>query len=179
MKRPTAADRRVAYHEAGHAAVARRLGIGLRSVTIVADGDSLGSTYHRGAGPSFRPDIEIDGRTRNRLEGQMMLALAGGEAEHVFLGRTGKNGLGQDYDSAVRLALYMAGDEDEASAYLEWMRLRTRNMLRTPPVRMEVEAIASALLDRRHLRAAEIRAVCEAAWARVLEERRAEREAAR
>lgn len=168
-------ERLTAYHEAGHAAVARRLGVAVRSVTVVPDDEASGRTWHSGPGSWFRPDIEVDGRTRNRIEAHIMIALAGGEAEDAFLGERSGDGLGPDNDNAVGLALYMSGDSEEASAYLEWLRLRTRNMLRQELVRCEVEAIAAALLDRKRVRAAEVKAICTEAFQALMAERRAGR----
>lgn len=91
-----------------------------------------------------------------------MTFLAGTEAERVFLGSARGN---SDHDRAcaVDLAMYASGDEAETSAYLDWLRCRTRNLLANGLMRLHVEALAAALLEHGHLSGRQVRAVCDEA----------------
>src|SRR5579862_9041515 len=85
-----------AYHEAGHAVAARRLGQGVTGISIVPDSESRGrTTGHKrsiDASRRFFAQLEeadydagwggsIKGRLRRRVERTVMVLLAGGMAE--------------------------------------------------------------------------------------------------
>lgn len=158
-----------AHHEAGHAIARFRQRLAIRSVTIEEDEESFGRASHNPPGEWFQPDIEVDRRTRNRIESEIICALAGPEAECRFMGNDdAPYGAGSqaDLDVAALLACYVCGDDDEASAYMEWLRIRARNLVRSEWELVEV--LAAALLDRKTLSGHQVRKVLR----RVFEERR-------
>ena len=156
----TSYDRRLtAIHEAGHAAVAMHVGIGIRRVTIAPTGAAQGKASHYPIGKWFQPDIEVTTRTRTRIERSIMVFWAGTLAEELIGGRAEPDGATHDRDMIVQLATFICGDPEETSAYIEWLRLRCRNLLQTPLVRRAVDAITDALVERTTLRGTEIRAV--------------------
>jgi ATP-dependent Zn protease len=63
----------VAYHEAGHATMARLLGINIVSVTIIRDGTSLGHVKHGDLGEAS-------------VEHRVMFVLGGYAAQRIYLG---------------------------------------------------------------------------------------------
>jgi hypothetical protein len=145
-----------AYHEAGHAVVSFGVGRGVRRVTIIPDGDSLGHITNHGL-PAFHPDYKTDGATRRRVEQCVMISLAGAIAEARFKGHRRRLGDGADLAQVFDLASYMVGETEELNAYVRWLWLRTRNLLEVHwPV---VEHFAAELLARRHLTGREARAV--------------------
>jgi ATP-dependent Zn protease len=142
---------RAAFHEAGHAVVRRYFGMGIKKITIVEDDESYGRVSNRPPGDWFRPDIEIDGRRRRRIELEIMTGWAGTLAEEMHAGESEATiaGAREDINQIANLALYASGSEEEAEAYIEWLRLRTLGILRV--MWGEIEAVATALLERETL----------------------------
>ncbi|MGH2819016.1 MAG: hypothetical protein ACRDJ5_00025, partial [Actinomycetota bacterium] len=141
-----------AYHEAGHAFAAYILGRAFTRVSIRADDSTLGRCSFRTPGEWFRPDLRIDGPTRRRLEERMMISLAGPEVESLHTGRYDRDAAQEDIDRAIDHACYMSGDPLEASAYVEWLRIRTVNLLKRPETRPSLEALVARLLAREEVR---------------------------
>ena len=70
------------YHEAGHAVAAYLLKQPIRYVTVLPGEDgSLGHCAYAPPGEGFRPDVNVDMRTRARLEAMIMTAYAGAAAQ--------------------------------------------------------------------------------------------------
>lgn len=93
--------RRLAIHEAGHAAVAYRTPKAdpIYKVTVIPRGRSLGATH-------FLPDEERQTLSEAYLRAQLTVALAGRAAEKVFLGDA-SSGADDDIQRATRLARAM------------------------------------------------------------------------
>lgn len=94
---PEALRWRVAVHEAGHAIAALSLGISVHAVSTVPVGAAGGYMISRGAGCV---------PTRDEIEKQVMVSLAGRAAEELILGAA-SGGAAQDLKNATR-ALLMA-----------------------------------------------------------------------
>lgn len=129
------AQRSTAIHEAGHGAMAYLLGRMFTSISVEADSDSEGRVTHAAPGEWFRPDIEINARTRSMIEDHVMICLAGGETEAAWCVRQAAPpdgwqehidaGAYQDRSAAIGLAGYVSdGSVPELEAYLEWLRQR-------------------------------------------------------
>ena len=122
----------------------------------------------------------IDGCTRRWVEEQVMLALAGAHAqEHAVPGTDVDAAMGitmipddlaakltvdgpvcwMDGDAARanHLVAQVSGSDDEASAYLEWLNRRTRNLLCLPAYWPAVEALAAALMEHKTLTGRQVR----------------------
>ena len=133
---PTDPPWSTAVHEAAHAVVARALGRGVVRVSIEADADSHGHVRMTPFPDGFDPALAYyDARVRRRVEDQIMIACAGG----ITQGRVDPEefdvlwGSQSDYDNAHDLALWASsGDGDEAAAYVEWLRLRTSQIVWNP-----------------------------------------------
>jgi hypothetical protein len=162
-----------AYHEAGHSVAAILwFRSAFKSVSVVEIDDVAGRVLSRGPGKWFRPDIEVDGKVRRRIEREIMILWAGPLSEQRFTGEFNDIGAGlllnhddpkqagpllagSDLSAIVTLGGYVAsGSDEETSAYIEWLRLRTLNEMNRPgwyfwPC---VEALAEALLERRTMR---------------------------
>lgn len=177
---------RTAYHEAGHAIMARLLDCPTEYVTIERDADSLGhfqipeswAALPVTVGPedairagyvSFDLDERHEAEYQaGRIDEEVMILLAGTEAECVLCGRVGatrcgdiENGGMADFREALRLAngarfVFEPMDDldNERCAYFCWMRLRTRNILRR--LWAAVDAVARALLERERLTGDEV-----------------------
>jgi hypothetical protein len=123
------------------------LGRAFTRVSIRADGATLGRCSFKPPGEWFRPDVKVDGPTRRRLEERIMISLAGPEAEAERTGRYDREAAQEDLDRAIDHACFMTGDEAEASAYVEWLRLRTLNLMKDTYFEPALEALAAELLE--------------------------------
>jgi ATP-dependent Zn protease len=94
---------RIAFHEAGHAVVAYRLGIEVEFVTILPTHHSAGHVTH---GDLFCGGADSD---RAALERAIKINLAGPMAEALFYPRYRRRRGSQDYVCAFGLARYLAG----------------------------------------------------------------------
>lgn len=155
---------RVAYHEAGHA-VAQWLLFhrSFKAISITGGEGCLGHVDRRAPGNYFQPHVEIDGPTRNRLEQEVMVLLAGSASEEIFLGKASRGGVA-DSDEAVQLLMHACeGDTKEAAAYLEFLGGRVRRMLENPQARNAIESLKLALMEKETLSYREAKAAIAAA----------------
>ena len=113
----------------------------------------------RPPGSWFQPDAPIDGRVRRRLKDEIMIALAGPEAQsHVSTKAAVQAGAGFDWPQAADLALYVAGSDLEAEAFVEWLRLRTANLIIGQPLVWAcTEALATRLIEKSMLKGRDMR----------------------
>lgn len=149
MTRVKRAERRLratTYHEAGHAVAALALGRRVRSVTVVPDAGRLGACTFAKMPRRFQPDAKLGPRTRASLEDHITVSLAGEVAEHMYTGRHAWSGAADDMRQSLDRASYIAADDREVAALLEWLRLRARNLLATNWSR--VELVATELEER-------------------------------
>lgn len=166
MKRETRKARleQVAYHEAGHAVVARWLHLKFKMVTIVPGEDSLGHLLHvptpRSENPELNPWTD---RMRLQMERYAMCALAGVAAQRRLRPSSVRSYHGSvDYANVVKRLDCFAGDDKEITLWARLLAHRVRNLiaLRWPAV----EAVAAALLERKRLTGDEVRDVIDAAY---------------
>ena len=148
---------RTAIHEAAHAVAAIALGRPFRSVTIVPKDGMLGYCSLSRWPKNFRPDINDDLRTRERLESTIISTLAGEIAERHCFGTTTFVDAEADRHLAVDLACYCVGSNEELEAYLEWLRIRTEGLVRRS--KLEIEALAEALLRDKTIQAKRAREI--------------------
>jgi hypothetical protein len=126
----TGAREATAYHEAGHAVIALRVGFGPSSATIIPTRDSHGSVVH--ANPLRGINMEIDGsdRARLRVERAIKICLAGPLAQKRFKPHSYRRWHGrEDFNMAADLALRVCGSGRQASAFLKWLDVTTREMI--------------------------------------------------
>jgi ATP-dependent Zn protease len=147
--------RSIAYHEAGHAVVAHRLGVEVEHVTIVPDHTSRGHFVHadlfcaRGLGSD-----------RANLERAIAIYLAGPLAQARLLRRLDRRRGGrQDYDCASGLARYLAGAAGERE-FLRYQERRTHALVEH--YWNEIELVAQALIKRDQLSGPEVKDIIEA-----------------
>jgi hypothetical protein len=148
-------ERATAIHEAGHAVVARVVGIDVPSATVESDEKAEGCCSCSVPVEWFEPDVYAynrgAGRTHCRIDQGIMFCLAGSLAEERMdedvdgLAR----GTRHDYHLAVMLASYAMDDPHETHAFLDWLGIRTRNVLCQPKWWAAVEGLADRLLIER------------------------------
>lgn len=137
----------IAYHEAGHAVVAHKLGVKVRSVTIVPAQGCLGECEHR--------SMLFDGGLfeRENVERAIQINLAGPLAQKRFHRRSYRRFHGsRDYYRASGLARYLAGSDERE--FLKDQELLTETLIER--WWNEIARIASARLQYDHLSGFEI-----------------------
>jgi ATP-dependent Zn protease len=142
---------RTAYHEAGHVVAHFIQNIGFRYVTIIPSGDALGYVKGYPFAESFRPDMGVTLRMRDRLEKAIVIYYAGNEAEKKFCGRYDYRGSSVDFDSLVDLASYVTGGGETLNAYLKWLQLTAHDLISMPENWQATRRVAEALLEKKKL----------------------------
>ena len=135
----------VAFHEAGHAVVAHALGRRFTGVSMIPDDESYGRIRFR-LRKGFHPDVDSGWPTRKVVEEEAIISWAGMCAEakcrRVPLDRT----FVSDIDG-IGLAGYVCGTAEEEEAYIEWLRIRAKNILDQPHYWAAVQMLAMKLLQ--------------------------------
>jgi len=150
-----------AYHEAGHVVVAWHFGLlGSRDATILKGKDGSLGHAHVNFGGRIPRRVLREGRVKNErqrqiIERQVILSLAGFQAERMFnnCARRSKS-CGSDDPEVIELLELIVWDEEEMGHYVDFLETRTRNILRR--YWPEVRAVARALLVQKRLSRAEI-----------------------
>lgn len=123
------------------------------SVTIVP-GDSYLGRLHTPVAVSFFNAAELGDLTRPRLEGNVIVCLAGAEAEKAF---------GHDIETAIDLLSRSVGSTEELRAWSRLLAIRARQLVAL--ARSEIEAVALALLEKKTLTPRAVRVMIENACA--------------
>jgi hypothetical protein len=161
--------RAAAFHEAGHAVAAYHSHVRLRRISIGADdGDALG--WLDLWLPRVTPDDADNVRRAQAVERDIIVLLAGAQAERVGLGRSSCPAGGVDFYEAVRRAGAICRNGQETSACLRWLQLRTYALVQSPTWRQPIGTLAASLLERGELGARETRAIIRAAISSVRSE---------
>jgi hypothetical protein len=120
-------------------------------VTIVEDQDALGHCLGTPFAKNFDPDrAYCDARIRRLLEDQIMI-LCGGMAAQARVDDDESRVLldgSSDMEKAIELATYATGNENEAEAWVEWLRLRTQRAVSNKVWWAGIQSLATALLQR-------------------------------
>lgn len=151
-----------AHHEAGHARIALWFDVPVTHVTIAPREDSLGHVIRQGFAKRWKPPVQSGDCTpaqRAKLETHILISLAGPAAERRFSGfawRWSDRYWAGDIRSASENANWITGDDEETNAYLRWMRVRAENLIGSPGVWAQVEAIAQSLLRHTTLNGAQV-----------------------
>ena len=133
---PTVGDEATAFHEAGHAVAALALDRPVVRVSIRPDRDALGICAFGKA--VFRP-------SKDWLEREVLIALAGMAAEAKRTGAYDREAAGRDLRYAGKLAMQRGG-ERQAERLQRRMLARVENLLERPANWAAVERIAAELL---------------------------------
>ncbi len=158
--RRTKALESTAYHEAGHAVIARVLSLTCGQVSIIADDDSSGHAIIEDPWKTAG-DWENRGRfrdARQAFRGTIIARMAGAEAEREFFGQC----RGGDDDDRYEIALLMESrwteiPADDWDQYEARLRAQTRRLVRRH--RHTIEHVAKALQERGTLEGDEVNAM--------------------
>lgn len=122
-----------------------------KKVTIIPEGDTLGYLEGCGWRSKLNPEYDDGARLRYRIEGDIIISLAGPVAEAKLTGRFNHIGASQDYHDAFNCALYVTGSTEEAGAYINWLLERTKNILSPKSKWDAVEELANELIGQREI----------------------------
>jgi peptidase M41-like protein len=148
-----------AYHEAGHAALMFHFKQIIEIVTIISAEDSLG--YCKGERLDDFPLLDqIDDpneveRAVRIYEEEILICLAGPEAEGLFTGHYYSIGAGGDYEKASELAKRLG--LDNCDDYL----VQLADWLQSDPINRHIKVIAKSLLDKNTLTGEEVKTLLE------------------
>lgn len=138
------ADRRLpqrAIHLAAHAVAASACGLAYPSLSLRSADCPLARGASVGRGPA-----------RNPLETEVIVALAGAEAEAIATGAS--------VPCCADVAAWVTdGDGTEAEPFLEWLRLKAARTVEHPLRQRLIAAIANALVSRGELSDTEVGAI--------------------
>jgi hypothetical protein len=151
----------VAYHEAGHAVAALRLGVGIgrRGVSIVPREDCAGFVYVLKAFRG-RPDVEITGAMRLKAESQIIVDLAGPAAQRRFRASSVRNIHGRsDHQGAIELLRWFTRSTRELEAYFRLLQIRAEELVASPLWWTQIDAVAGELLAHKHLSSSEVKTI--------------------
>ena len=162
-KNPTKAEIATSYHEAGHAVSALWLGIAIGTVSVEPD-ESEGSLGHvvTKTPAWIQPDAELSLKAKDWIQRRIQVALAGRIAERLFTGRWNRVGAASDFHTAVDLADYCCGSNEEVGAFIKWLDLKARGLVSWH--RSEIEKVADVLLQRRQLRSRDVKVISRTAF---------------
>ncbi|MBI1823533.1 MAG: hypothetical protein HY200_10120 [Nitrospirae bacterium] len=146
--------KRLAYHEAGHAVLSHHFNQIALKITIEPEGNFLG--FHQGKSLEDFPDLnaiedpdEYEKWTK-LYEEEILICLAGPEAEGLFTGEFDLTAQGEDYDKASSLALRLGLDNYDS--YLDQLG----DWLESGNIKRNIKIIARGLLDKNTLTGEEI-----------------------
>jgi hypothetical protein len=140
-----------AYHEAGHAVMAYHVRRRFKYVTIEQEEDSLGHILLSRWPKGIEPGIDSGARVENYLKNSILIDLAGHAAERLFKGRNNWVGSRQDVQTAVEFADYVCGSNEESQAYVKWLFIKARNIIRLEPYWDSIKALAKELLIKKKI----------------------------
>lgn len=160
----TTTDRRAsaaAYHEAGHAAVAVRLGFQIESVEITPDREEQqGLCVHVRDHESLR---NLRNGDQERVRESILILLAGTAAEtRAGYGDSVCQGESQDASDALDLAFGLGeiGEEDSVEDFFAELSRQTEELLAEPGVWAAVEALAAELLRVGRVSGEQVHTIC-------------------
>lgn len=136
-----------AYHEAGHAVVQNHFGIKIKKITIVPDGDSLGSVSGALAIGEHRLDVDKSDKVRLKTERDVMIFLAGRIAERKFNLKGYRHyGASQDINHSMKMLSLFTRSREEQMAYHRFLEERTKNIINEPMIWELIQSVAKELL---------------------------------
>lgn len=165
-----------AYHEAGHAVAKKVLGLKLRSATIVPRGDYQGFV----TGPiginvqRLRYDI-FSVNEVSRWHNEIIVLMAGAQAQRKYKPRSVRPYMIAADNANIQTILECVHPRNEHRTIINWLRVRTENLINHPKHWRYVEDVAVALLENRTLTGDDISKILAESFKRQMKETRGNR----
>jgi hypothetical protein len=103
--------------------------------------------------------LNDDYRTHARIKTEVMISLAGVAAWKILTGKHDWRGSNKDIHDAKTLLDYAVGSNEELNAYLDLLRIQTRQTLNRPYYWYAIKILANALLKKREIKYREAREI--------------------
>jgi hypothetical protein len=145
-----------AYHEAGHAVMPYFLGVRLKKVSIVPGKDYVGIVLLEKVVRGLAPEIDTSLRNFDRMEKLARIAIAGSIAQKIHAPRS-HGGASSDHQTVVDIAFMLNGSSEAANAWIEWLKIRVKDALKTRWV--FVDTVARELVKEKELNREQILAL--------------------
>ncbi len=143
---------KIAYHEAGHAVAAYVVKRAFQHVSIEEDEESLGHVMFRKFSDKFQPEYQEEDRIRPLLEKCIIVGLAGEVAEKKsYNAEIDFQSSMSDFSKAFDYICYLVGTVEEAEAFLNWMIVRTKNIIYLDFNWNAVKVLAEQLIKRKRI----------------------------
>jgi ATP-dependent Zn protease len=143
-----------AYHEAGHAVAGLLLERKFHHATIVQSDPVLGHVQYYAWPKGFSPDTNLSPTMRLRLQSAAICCLAGEAAERNFFGLTDdatplNDASEKDRRAAAGYSEFIAGYGEALNAYMYWLSVRSRELIKLPMNWTQIDSVAKALLEQK------------------------------
>jgi hypothetical protein len=146
------------------------------TITIVPTEHSSGYFSLESIMKRSRPDVDSSDRARIRAEKNIILCLAGMEAQRRHRASSVRSHhAGSDYAAAVDLASYFVGGSEVLPLYMKYLRARAKSLFDQSRHWEAVGAVAGELVDKRTLSGDDALKVIRNSFAKALAERSAQR----
>jgi hypothetical protein len=144
----------IAYHEAGHAVIARLNRIRIISLSIIPDDTSLGRMNQHSLWHETSPSYDSTTRSRWRMERQVKTLFAGCIAEAIYekqnnLERQNPNTDESDNIAAMNLVSHFCGTDEEVEAYMSLLHIQAKNELKDKDTWRAVGQLADHLYEKK------------------------------
>lgn len=144
-----------AFHEAGHVVASLRHGFPVDSATIVREADVHGQVEHANPFHGLRLDWDNSACAHRRAQLAIIVCLSGPAAQRHYNPRSWRSRHGaSDYKRADDIAISVNASHEAADAYFRWLEIVARDEVAASWP--DIERVASALVARHTLTAAEI-----------------------
>jgi len=149
----------VAYHEAGHAVIAWRLGLLRKKGASIVPNDYSSGRVHSRRGRGEDGHTSNSGQAQLLAERYVMLCMAGIEAQRRHNPRSARSWqFESDRDQAIDwLGTVCEFSSDQFAAYWKLLQIRTRDMVQLHW--KQIEAVAARLLVSKTLTGEQVRQV--------------------
>jgi hypothetical protein len=129
----------------------------IKKLTIIPDGDSIGSLHHAKIVRGRQPEFSDSTRTHRQFENAIMVSIAGPIAQRRYSTRSYRGWqAASDHRKAVDLATARGGSIRQAEAYLKYLGVCVEDMLFPGHRWRSVEALACELMRRRTMGGKEV-----------------------
>ena len=143
---------KTAYHESGHAVAAYCVNRKFRYASIKQGEDCFGQVLYEKYRDSFKPDRLETYRIRPQIEKTIITSLAGNAAERILCGDETNDSLSMhDFANAVDFAGYLTVSNEEAEADVNWLFIRSKNILKLDFNWNAVKELAEQLIKRKKI----------------------------
>lgn len=156
----------IAFHEAGHAVAMMRFDQRIKAVSVEGNEDYSGICKRAGRlYLSLDREGDISPTMERRMQDCVVSLLAGIEAQRKFSPRSVRKGHAEgDHRSATHLALHVNGTPEQASAWIAWLEVRTRDLVSCPQNWCAIEALAERLLEEKTIVGKEAESIIRKTW---------------